>query len=121
MNVVKVSEQTIESPAPPAAHNSDVNVNTDEERYLEDDLEDDPKRYLFIHGEYIHINDIIESGVQFETMDDMFNWRLQILEEMKSWPCEESNNFEFPFLVCKSARRFMCPGGCIRSFSRYLD
>ncbi len=112
MNVEKVSEETFES-----NECGEPTTNCD----VEDDFEDDPKRYFFLYGEYIHINDIIESGVQFETMDDMFNWRLQKIEEMNSWPCEESNNFEFPFLVCKSARRFMCPGGCIRSFSRYLD
>ncbi len=95
--------------------------NEDEEKYLEDDFEDNPKRYLFTRGEYFHINDIIESGIQFETMNDMFNWRLQKLDEISSWPGEEQNNFEFPFLVCKNAKRFMCPAGCIFNFSRFLD
>jgi hypothetical protein len=91
----------------------------DEDEY--DDLKDNPKRYLFIRGEYIHINDIIENGIEFETMVDMFNWRLKKIEEISSWPSEDQNNYEFPFLVCKNAKRFMCPVGCIFNFSRFLD
>lgn len=96
---------------------SDEEENSDEE-----EIREFPIHEYYIHGLYdIHISDIINTvGIQFETMDDAFAWRLQKLEEMKEWDWEEANEYEFPFLVCVNEKRFITPLGSTMHFSRFF-